>query len=124
MMIALSVTAPPSDSMPVKIGHSVETVTEVTERLSAEVLGNPGVNVLATPMLADLCDTAADQLCGEGVTKCMRINIRHLAATAIGDEVHIIAEVISFTGMLVVCRVVGWDSKRKVVSGHVSRVFI
>ena len=65
MMIALSVTAPPSDSMPVKIGHSVETVTEVTERHSAEKLGNPGVNVLATPMLADLCDTAADQACGE-----------------------------------------------------------
>ena len=40
----------------------------------------------------------------------MRINIHHLAATAIGDEVHIIAEVI-FTGILVVCRIVGWDSK-------------
>ena len=124
MLIVLFVTAPPSYSMPVKIGRRVETITEVTERLSAEKLGNPGVNVLATPMLAELCHAAADQACGEGVTKCMRINIRHLAATAIGDNVRITAEVISSTGMLVVCRVVGWDSKGKVVSGHVSRVFI
>ena len=124
MMIALSVTVPSFECMPVKIGYSVETVTEVTERHSAEKLGNPGVNVLATPMLADLCDAAADQVCGEGVTQCMRINIRHLAPTAIGDQLRITAEVISFTGMLVLCRVVGWDSQGKVVSGYVSRVFI
>ena len=60
----------------------------------------------------------------EGVTKCMRINIRHLAATAIGDEVHIIAEVISFTEFWWFVGLSAGTSKRKVVSGHVSRVFI
>ena len=52
----------------------------------------------------------------------MRVDIRHLAATAIGDDVHVLAEIISMTDTLIVCRVSGRDSENEIVSGQVSRV--
>jgi predicted thioesterase len=52
------------------------------------------------------------------------VDIRHLAATAIGDEVRISAEIVSTDGILVVCRVNGRDSNGEIVSGHVSRALV
>ena len=115
------IVAPP-DAMSLGIGHTAEIVTKVTEALSAQTLGNPGVNVLATPCLAGLCDAAAAKVCGDGKTRRMRVDIRHLAATAIGDEVRIEAEIVSVDTELVVCRISGRDSNGNIVSGHVSRV--
>lgn len=105
-----------------KIGQTAEITTTVTDALSAETLGNPGVNVLATPCLAGLCDDVAAEACGAGATRRMRVDIRHLAATAIGDDVCISAEIVAITNKLVVCRVSGRDSNNDIVSGHVSRV--
>ena len=65
MTVSSGIDAPP-DGMSPGIGHTVEIVTKVTEALSAETLGNPGVNVLATPCLAGLCDEAAAKVCGDG----------------------------------------------------------
>ncbi|MGB0629282.1 MAG: thioesterase family protein [Alphaproteobacteria bacterium] len=124
METASSGTAAPPDTMQPEIGQSAEITTQVTDALSAATLGNPGVNVLATPCLAGLCDAVADKACGAGATRRMRVDIRHLAATAIGDDVRISAEIVSATGVLVVCRISGQDSKNEIVRGHVSRVLI
>ena len=121
MTVSSGIDAPPEGMSP-GIGHTVEIVTKVTEALSAETLGNPGVNVLATPCLAGLCDEAAAKVCGHGKTRRMRVDIRHLAATAIGDEVRIEAEIMSVDAELVVCRIRGRDSNGDIVSGHVVRV--
>ena len=121
MTVSSGIVAPP-DGMSPGIGHTAEIVKKVTEALSAETLGNPGVNVLATPCLAGLCDEAAAKVCGDGKTRRMRVDIRHLAATAIGDEVRIEAEIMSVDAELVVCRIRGWDSNGDIVSGHVIRV--
>ena len=109
--------------MLLQIGESVEIATEVTDALSAGTLGNPGVNVLATPCLAELCDDAAAKVCGELAPRRIRIDIRHLRATPIGDTVRIRAKIVAVTKMLVVCRVCGKDSMHEIVSGHVSRAF-
>ncbi|PPR12112.1 MAG: hypothetical protein CFH41_00145 [Alphaproteobacteria bacterium MarineAlpha11_Bin1] len=109
--------------MLLEIGKSVQIPTEVTEALSAETLGNPGVNVLATPCLAALCDDAAAKACSEISTRRMRVDIRHVAATSIGDTVRITAKIIAVTETLVVCRIDGKDSMREIVNGHVSRSF-
>ena len=122
MKTALYAIGAPPDPMGRQIGQTIEVTTTVTDALSAETLGNPGVNVLATPCLAALCDDAAAELCGPGTTRRMRVDIRHLAATAIGDDVHILAEIISMTDTLIVCRVSGRDSENEIVSGQVSRV--
>ena len=121
MTVSSGIDAPP-DGMSPGIGHTAEIVTKVTEALSAETLGNPGINVLATPCLAGLCDEAAAKVCGDRKTRRMRVDIRHLAATAIGDEVRIEAEIMSVDAELVVCRIRGRDSNGDIVSGHVIRV--
>ena len=89
--------------------------------LSAETLGNPGVNVLATPCLADLCDEAARETCREADTAKLRVDIQHLAATAIGDEVKITAQIVQVSDGKIVCRVSGRDSQRDIVTGTVER---
>ena len=121
MTVSSGIDAPP-DGMSPGIGHTAKIVTKVTEALSAETLGNPGVNVLATPCLAGLCDEAAAKVCGDRKTRRMRVDIRHLAATAIGDEVRIEAEIMSVDAELVVCRIRGRDSNGDIASGHVIRV--
>ena len=121
MTVSYGIVVPP-DGMSLGIGHTAEIVTKVTEALSAETLGNPGVNVLATPCLAGLCDEAAAKVCGDGKTRRMRVDIRHLAATAIADEVWIEAEIMSVDAELVVCRIRGRDSNGDIASGHVIRV--
>ena len=103
------------------IGQSADVVRTVTDALSAHTLGNPNVHVLATPCLAGLCDEAAQAACGDVPTRHMRVDIRHLAATPLGDEVRISAEVVSADGVLVVCRIEGRDSNNRIVAGHVSR---
>ena len=88
---------------------------------SAETLGNPGVNVLATPCLADLCDEAARETCREADTTKLRVDIRHFAATEIGDEVKITAQIVRVSDSKIVCRVLGRDSHRDIVTGTVER---
>ena len=94
---------------------------QVDEADRAHALGNPGVHVLATPRLADLCDRAAAAAVTER-TSHMRIDIRHLAATPVGDTVEIDAVLEAVEGRRFVFRVTGRDSKRDIVAGRVERV--
>lgn len=107
------------------IGQTGKVQRRVTEALSAQTLGNPGVNVLATPCLAGICDKAAAVACGTEIdTRRMRVDIRHLAATPVGDEIEIFAEIVSIQESRVICRVTGRDSTGDIVSGTVDRVFV
>ena len=99
--------------------HTIRRVIDLD--LSAETLGNPGVNVLATPCLADLCDEAARETCRKADTAKLRVDIRHLAATAIGDEVKITAQIVRVSDSKIVCRVSGSDSRCGIVTGNVER---
>ena len=111
--------------MEISIGQTGTVKRDVTDALSAAMLGNPGVNVLATPCLAGLCDKAAAQACGTDIpTRRVRVDIRHLAATPIGDRVEISAEIVSVQDTRVICRVTGRDSACEIVSGMVERVCV
>lgn len=111
--------------MTLHIGQAGSVRRRVTDALSAQTLGNPGVNVLATPCLAGFCDKAAAEACGSDVeTRRMRVHIRHLSATPIGDEIEIRAEIVSVLDGRVICRVTGWDSTGDIVSGTVERVSV
>ena len=106
-------------------GQTGTVTRDVTDALSAHTLGNPGVNVLATPCLAGICDKAAAEACGTDVpTRRVRVDIRHLAATPVGDRVEVSAEVVSVQETLVICRVTGRDSAQDIVSGTVERVYV
>lgn len=111
--------------MPLAIGQTGKVQCRVTSALSAHTLGNPGVDVLATPCLAGLCDKAAALACGSAVeTRRMRVDIRHLAATPVGDSVEIAAEITSILDNRVICRLSGRDSSGDIVSGSVERVVV
>jgi fluoroacetyl-CoA thioesterase len=107
--------------VPIGVGFSRTIRRTIDLDLSAETLGNPGVNVLATPCLADLCDEAARETCREADTAKLRVDIHHLAATAIGDEVKITAQIVRVSDGKIVCRVSGRDSQRDIVTGTVER---
>jgi fluoroacetyl-CoA thioesterase len=111
--------------MKISIGRTSSVTRDVTDALSAHTLGNPGVHVLATPCLAGICDKAASEACGTDVpTRRVRVDIRHLAATPVGDQVVISAEVVSVQETRVICRVTGRDSRHEIVSGTVERVCV
>lgn len=111
--------------MEISVGQAGSVTREVTDALSAHTLGNKGVNVLATPALAGICDKAAAEACGNDVaTRRVRVDIRHLAATPVGDRVEVSAEVVSVQDARVICRVTGRDSSREIVSGTVERVCV
>lgn len=111
--------------MEISVGQEGSVTREVTDSLSAHTLGNKGVNVLATPALAGICDKAAAEACGFDVpTRRVRVDIRHLAATPVGDRVEVSAEVVSVQDARVICRVTGRDSHREIVSGTVERVCV
>lgn len=124
--MACSVTGAPPDGeigrMSLRIGQIGTVRRQVTEALTAHALGNPGINVLATPCLAGLCDKAAAIACGDETrTRRVRVDIRHISATPLADEVEICAEIQSIAGERVVLRVTGHDSRNKIVSGSVER---
>ncbi|MEK9644465.1 MAG: hotdog domain-containing protein [Alphaproteobacteria bacterium] len=106
------------------LGHVARFTAEVREADSAHTLGNPGVHVLATPKLTEFCELAAQQACREmgRETRHMRIDIRHLAATPVGDRIEIEAELVEMGEGRFVFSVRGRDSSRDIVSGRVERV--
>ncbi len=94
---------------------------------TASALGNPGITVLATPVLAGFCEKAAFAACeavASGSTRRMRISIRHLAPTPVGDEVVINAEVTEVNDHRMRVSVSGRDSRHDIVSGWIERVRI
>ncbi len=111
--------------MTLRIGQNGKVERRVTEAFSAHTMGNPGVNVLATPCLAGFCDKAAAEACGTEVkTRRVRVDIAHLAATPVGDAIEIFAEIVSILGERVICKVTGQDSRGEIVSGTVERVLV
>lgn len=109
--------------MALRPGHSGTFTATVAETDSAHALGNPGVRVLATPRLAEFCDRAAADACrGAGVeTRPLRVDIRHLAATGVGDRVEISATLVEAAGERLIFEVRGRDSARDIVAGRVER---
>ncbi|MEX2453139.1 MAG: hypothetical protein WD470_00455 [Rhodospirillaceae bacterium] len=107
--------------MAASIGQTGRFRHTVGEADSAHALGNPGVRVLATPRLAEFCDRAAGKALSEPTTP-MRIDIRHLAATAVGDTVEIVAVLTEIGERRFVFSVSGRDSRSEIVSGRIERV--
>ena len=109
--------------MVAETGKAAVFTATVGEGDYAHALGNPGVHVLATPRLADFCDRAAAQAAGAPTTH-IRVDIRHLAATPVGDDVEITAELVEVDGRRLVFSIAGRDSARDIVSGHVERLTV
>jgi fluoroacetyl-CoA thioesterase len=94
----------------------------VDESMTADRFGNSGVRVLATPMLVSYFELAAHQLAmqalgpGQG-TVGFHVDIRHLAATPIGQRVTFRATLTEVDGRRLVFRVEADDEQERAGEG-------
>lgn len=86
-----------------RVGDIGRIQARVTHRMTADEHGNAGLQVLATPVLVELCERAAIKavtrhLDGEEVSVGTVIELAHLAATPAGESVTVEAEIKAVDG--------------------------
>jgi fluoroacetyl-CoA thioesterase len=87
------------------------------------------VTVFATPSLVGLMETAAmealrGRLSDSDTTVGTRIEVSHLAATPLGDEVRAEATLVSVDGRRLTFEIVAHDSSQKIGEGRHERVIV
>ncbi len=117
----------PTDT--IQPGMAGEQVTTVTEAQTARHLGSGGIDVYATPAMIALMEAAAvaaiDHLLPEGQASVgTAIDIRHLAATPLGEQVRARAEVVAVDGRQITFRVQAWDEHELIGEGSHTRFII
>jgi fluoroacetyl-CoA thioesterase len=115
--------------MALEIGMRGEATLVVGEEHTAEAFGAGGVRVFGTPMMIGLMENAAWRLVqphlGEGETTVgTLVNVRHLAATPVGDTITASAELVELAGRRLVFRVSARDSRQLIGEGTHERALI
>ena len=106
-----------------------EAQTTVTESNTAAAVGAGGVDVFATPMMIALMGNAAWRAVAEEldegyVTVGTLVNVHHIAATPIGQEVHATATLIEIDGRRLVFMVEASDEHQKIGEGIHERFIV
>ena len=115
--------------MALKVGMKGEASTLVVHENTAASVGAGGVEVFGTPMMIALMENAAwgavsrDLAEGE-VTVGTHINVSHLAATPLGQQVRAIAELVEIDGRRLVFKVEAFYEKRKIGEGQHVRFIV
>lgn len=115
--------------MPLEPGQSAEVERVVTPDLTADVLGNPGVKVLATPFVVTLLENAAHAVMkphlppGAGTVGTM-VEMKHLAATPLGMKVRAKATLIETDGKRCLFQVEAYDEVEKIAEGRHERFVV
>src|SRR6516162_2889120 len=112
--------------MPLTPGLTGEATTVVVHENTAAAVGAGGVEVFGTPMMIALMENAAwrvvvDALDEGYVTVGTLVNVRHLAATPVGQQVRALAELIEVDGRRLVFRVEAYDEQQKIGEGQHER---
>ncbi|MGE5645537.1 MAG: thioesterase family protein [Acidobacteriota bacterium] len=108
--------------MDIPVGAQREENLLVTGDVAISFLGVEAARVLSTPHLIGFLEMTSRNLIkqylppGEDSVGTI-VNVRHLAATPIGMQVRLRAEVISVEGRRVTCRVEAWDEREKAGEG-------
>jgi fluoroacetyl-CoA thioesterase len=108
--------------MPLAVGMRGEATLVVGATETAMAFGAGGVRVLGTPVIIGLMENAAWRLVqpelNEGETTVgTLVNVRHLAATPVGDTVVASAELVEIDGRRLVFRVSARDSRQLIGEG-------
>jgi predicted thioesterase len=106
-----------------------EIVHTVAEADTAAHYGSGLVSVLSTPHLIALMESAAQAavapyLAAEQTSVGIQIDMRHLAATPVGMEVRVRAELTAVEGRRLDFEVEAWDAVEKVGEAHHQRFII
>jgi predicted thioesterase len=102
---------------------------QVTEEMTATRLGSGGVDVLGTPFMISMMELASWQAVQDhlepGLTSVGTVvNIRHLAATPVGDIVTARSELVEVDGRRLVFRVEAWDTAARIGEGTHERYIV
>ena len=105
-----------------------EITLRVTPDLTADVLGNPGVPVLATPSLITLLENTCSQLMrplpAGAATVGTMVEMKHLAATPVGHTVRARATLLETDGRRYLFAVEAWDDREKIAEGRHERFLV
>jgi fluoroacetyl-CoA thioesterase len=115
--------------VPLEPGRAAKVVLEVGTEDTAPALRSGDVPVLATPRLIALCEEASlEALAGtlpEGhTTVSMRVQLDHLAPTAVGDSITAEATLEKVEGRRLTFTVSATDDRGLVAAGRVTRVVV
>jgi fluoroacetyl-CoA thioesterase len=115
--------------MPLLPGLTGAAETVVVHENTAAAVGAGGVEVFGTPMMIALMENAAwkavaEQLDPGYVTVGTVVNIRHLAATPLGQKVRASAELTEVDGRRLVFHVTAYDEKQKIGEGQHERFIV
>ena len=115
--------------MAIEPGLTAEITHTVTEEDSAASYGSGLMPVLSTPHLVALMERTArraiePELDPEENNVGIRVDIKHLAATPVGMEVRVRAELLDVDGRRLRFRVEAWDQEEKIGEGYHERFVI
>lgn len=115
--------------MTLNVGITGEATTTVVHENTAAAVGAGGVEVFGTPMMIALMENAAWQAVAghldEGyVTVGTLVNVKHLAATPLGQRVRAHAELIEIDRRRLVFKVEAHDEKQKIGEGIHERFIV
>jgi predicted thioesterase len=115
--------------MNVAPGTSAQVETTVGSHQTADALGNPGVQVFATPFVIGLLENASSAVLrahlppGSGTVGTM-VEIRHLAATPVGMKVTARATLLETDGRRFLFAVDAWNELEKIAEGRHERYLV
>src|SRR5579875_1815584 len=115
--------------MNLEVGMTGEATTVVVHENTAASVGAGGVEVFGTPMMIGLMEMASwlavDKHLDEGyVSVGVLVNVRHLAATPIGQRVRATARLAEIDGRRLVFEVEAYDERQKIGEGIHERAIV
>jgi predicted thioesterase len=115
--------------MPLRPGLSACATMAVTERDTATALKSGDVDVLGTPRVVNLAEEAAvlavaGELSDGATTVGYRVQLDHLAPTAVGGTVRAEATLEAIDGRRLTFRVAVSDERGLVAAGRLTRVVV
>ena len=118
-----------SEKLVLTPGLTGEATTVVVHENTAASVGAGGVEVFGTPMMIALMENAswravANSLEEGNVTVGIAVNVRHLAATPLGQNVRATAELIEIDGRRLIFNVEAYDEKGKIGEGQHERIIV
>ena len=115
--------------MPLAPGLTGEFEQLVTLELTADALGNKGVQVFATPFVINLMELTCNavmkpELPAGFATVGTMVEMKHLAATPVGMKVRARATVLETDGKRCLFEVTVWDETEKIAEGRHERFVV
>ncbi len=112
-----------------KIGMKNESSFIVEEKHTAAQYGSGTLYVFATPAMIGLIENSAlncvDMLIGEKYsTVGIHLDVKHIAATKMGQKVRAVSELIEIDGKKLLFKVEAFDEEKKIGEGYHSRYII